>query len=119
MASVAGSEAKREDDQAHEMESAAGGLVAPRGIDKERSRYPYCIVWTPLPIITWFLPPIGDERSVLVPRRAARNRYHLGQRVLLLYCRFGLHQHTSYPFTAYTRRVLRAGAFLCRELRLQ
>merc|ERR1712127_4117 len=27
--------------------------------DIEKSRFPYCIVWTPLPIITWFLPFIG------------------------------------------------------------
>eukprot|EP00095_Tigriopus_kingsejongensis_P003754 maker-scaffold911_size81771-snap-gene-0.25 protein:Tk03754 transcript:maker-scaffold911_size81771-snap-gene-0.25-mRNA-1 annotation:"predicted protein" len=28
-------------------------------IDSERHRYPYCIVWTPLPLISWFLPFIG------------------------------------------------------------
>ncbi|TRY79932.1 hypothetical protein TCAL_07068 [Tigriopus californicus] len=28
-------------------------------IDHERHRYPYCVVWTPLPLITWFLPFIG------------------------------------------------------------
>uniref|UniRef100_A0A8C1Y3N4 Transmembrane protein 222a n=1 Tax=Cyprinus carpio TaxID=7962 RepID=A0A8C1Y3N4_CYPCA len=28
-------------------------------IDKEMSRYPYCIVWTPIPVLTWFLPFIG------------------------------------------------------------
>lgn len=65
MANVAGSESKLGDDQANEMESAAGGLVASRGIDKERSRYPYCIVWTPLPLITWFLPPIGGWMSLV------------------------------------------------------
>merc|ERR1711879_548823 len=27
--------------------------------DIEKSRFPYCIVWTPLPLITWFLPFIG------------------------------------------------------------
>eukprot|EP00128_Syssomonas_multiformis_P018452 Colp12_sorted_trinity150504_noHs@24703 len=27
--------------------------------DVKRSRFPYCIVWTPLPFITWFLPFIG------------------------------------------------------------
>lgn len=33
-------------------------------IDKARSRYPYCIVWTPLPMITWFIPIIGmSDRS--------------------------------------------------------
>jgi len=28
-------------------------------IDIDNQRYPYCIVWTPLPVISWFLPIIG------------------------------------------------------------
>jgi len=28
-------------------------------IDPSRNRYPYCIVWSPLPPITWLLPFIG------------------------------------------------------------
>lgn len=28
-------------------------------IDVENERYPYCIVWSPLPPITWIFPPIG------------------------------------------------------------
>jgi len=28
-------------------------------IDFERDRFPFCIVWTPIPIITWFFPVIG------------------------------------------------------------
>lgn len=24
-----------------------------------RAFFPFCIVWTPLPILTWFCPPIG------------------------------------------------------------
>lgn len=35
-------------------------IMVGRGIDKARSRYPYCIVWTPLPLITWFIPIIGE-----------------------------------------------------------
>jgi transmembrane protein 222 len=31
----------------------------PPSIDHELQRYPYCIVWTPLPVITWFFPFIG------------------------------------------------------------
>ena len=42
---------KKEDDDDAEMGSSR--------IDLERHRYPYCVVWTPLPIITWFLPFIG------------------------------------------------------------
>lgn len=39
-------------------------------IDVGRSRFPFCIVWTPLPMITWFLPFIGhmgiaDSRGVI------------------------------------------------------
>eukprot|EP00732_Lithocolla_globosa_P005890 Lithocolla_globosa_v1_NODE_6425_length_1089_cov_39.829787.p1 type:complete len:160 gc:universal NODE_6425_length_1089_cov_39.829787:1008-529(-) len=28
-------------------------------IDVEKSRYPYCIVWTPIPCLTWIFPFIG------------------------------------------------------------
>ena len=28
-------------------------------IDLEKQRYPYCIVWTPMPCITWIFPSIG------------------------------------------------------------
>ena len=28
-------------------------------IDLERQRFPYCIVWTPIPCITWIFPSIG------------------------------------------------------------
>lgn len=57
MAEVAGLEAQQQG-RTSQMDSAEG-LVAGMGIDKARSRYPYCIVWSPLPIITWFLPLIG------------------------------------------------------------
>ncbi|KAK1340320.1 hypothetical protein QTO34_018888, partial [Cnephaeus nilssonii] len=28
-------------------------------MDVERSRFPYCVVWTPIPVLTWFFPIIG------------------------------------------------------------
>ncbi|KAK2557741.1 Transmembrane protein 222 [Acropora cervicornis] len=28
-------------------------------IDVNRSRFPYCIVWTPIPVLTWIFPFIG------------------------------------------------------------
>ncbi|GLE06875.1 hypothetical protein PINS_up016544 [Pythium insidiosum] len=28
-------------------------------VDPQRNRFPFCIVWSPLPVITWFLPFIG------------------------------------------------------------
>jgi hypothetical protein len=39
-------------------------------IDVANERYPYCIVWSPLPMITWFLPMVGhmgitDSRGVI------------------------------------------------------
>ena len=39
-------------------------------VDPARNRYPYCIVWSPLPMITWFCPVIGhmgicDSRGVI------------------------------------------------------
>ncbi|XP_029421076.1 transmembrane protein 222 isoform X2 [Nannospalax galili] len=33
----------------------AGGVT----MDVERSRFPYCVVWTPIPVLTWFFPIIG------------------------------------------------------------
>lgn len=33
----------------------SGGVV----MDVERSRFPYCVVWTPIPVLTWFFPIIG------------------------------------------------------------
>ena len=33
--------------------------VPEKPVDHDRQRYPYCIVWTPLPIITWLVPFIG------------------------------------------------------------
>ena len=36
------------------------GEIRPKlKIDLKRQRYPYCIVWTPIPCITWVLPCIG------------------------------------------------------------
>lgn len=30
-----------------------------KNVDYKRSRYPYCIVWTPIPLLTWLFPFIG------------------------------------------------------------
>lgn len=35
--------------------------IAMVGIDHERSRYPFCVVWSPLPPITWAIPFIGER----------------------------------------------------------
>ncbi|KAF5290601.1 hypothetical protein FQA39_LY14667 [Lamprigera yunnana] len=28
-------------------------------VDAARSRFPYCVVWTPIPLLSWFIPVIG------------------------------------------------------------
>ena len=33
--------------------------IPKRSIEIEKNRYPYCIVWTPLPLISWIFPFIG------------------------------------------------------------
>ena len=40
------------------------GKISPRfkpkvKLDMEKQRYPFCLVWTPLPCFTWFFPSIG------------------------------------------------------------
>lgn len=34
-------------------------LTAHYEVDVDSDRWPYCIVWTPLPVVTWFVPIIG------------------------------------------------------------
>lgn len=36
-----------------------GNVPKTMQIDPRRARFPYCIVWTPLPIISWLIPFIG------------------------------------------------------------
>ncbi|XP_015266694.1 PREDICTED: transmembrane protein 222 [Gekko japonicus] len=36
-----------------------GGGAAGAGVDPERCRFPYCVVWTPIPVLTWLFPIIG------------------------------------------------------------
>ncbi|XP_019403510.1 PREDICTED: transmembrane protein 222 isoform X2 [Crocodylus porosus] len=43
---------------------AQGGKMKPfggggAGLDAERGRFPYCVVWTPIPVLTWLFPIIG------------------------------------------------------------
>uniref|UniRef100_A0AAR2KSU6 Transmembrane protein 222a n=1 Tax=Pygocentrus nattereri TaxID=42514 RepID=A0AAR2KSU6_PYGNA len=33
--------------------------IAEEKIDPNSSRYPYCIVWTPIPVLSWLFPFIG------------------------------------------------------------
>lgn len=45
------------------MDSEHGGIMLgfedPMRIDPGRDRFPCCIVWTPLPFVTWLVPFIG------------------------------------------------------------
>lgn len=40
------------------MQDPEAARVMPT-IDPSIEKFPYCIVWTPIPCITWFLPFIG------------------------------------------------------------
>ncbi|XP_050318838.1 transmembrane protein 222 [Bactrocera neohumeralis] len=40
------------------MDDQSDRLVLPP-INFENDRFPYCIVWTPIPVLTWLLPMIG------------------------------------------------------------
>ena len=42
-----------------ESQSETNIKMREKEIDPVRARFPFCIVWTPLPCITWLLPPIG------------------------------------------------------------
>ncbi|KAM9307335.1 uncharacterized protein tmem222b isoform 1-T1 [Pholidichthys leucotaenia] len=42
-----------------EKESMKNYHIASEKINPEASRYPYCIVWTPIPVLSWLLPFIG------------------------------------------------------------
>lgn len=57
-------------DAAESLVTEKRGSAAPYRVDVERSRFPFAIVWTPLPIISWLLPFIGhmgicDSRGVV------------------------------------------------------
>jgi len=42
-----------------EPDSAATAAAPSLAIDVARERYPFCIVWTPIPVLTWLLPFVG------------------------------------------------------------
>ncbi|VDO27897.1 unnamed protein product [Haemonchus placei] len=41
------------------LEAKDSRMVVDEEIDIARHRFPYCIVWTPLPVLTWIFPLIG------------------------------------------------------------
>ncbi len=50
-----------EDGNDHSMESPDGIALHRSGstMDFRYQRFPFCIVWTPIPLLTWILPMIG------------------------------------------------------------
>jgi hypothetical protein len=48
-----------EEDQPIDIHEESQEMHSSYPIDVERDRFPYCIVWTPIPMISWILPFIG------------------------------------------------------------
>ena len=46
-------------DRSVEHEGSMQNLNSNSQIDVKYQRYPYCIVWTPIPLISWIFPMIG------------------------------------------------------------
>ena len=40
-------------------ENGVTAKKSPATLDYRRNRYPHCIVWTPIPLLTWIFPFIG------------------------------------------------------------
>lgn len=60
----------RREDESMDALTAENEPAPPAKLDVARSRFPFAIVWTPLPGLTWFLPFIGhmgiaDSRGVI------------------------------------------------------
>ena len=52
------------------LRTGSGGSSAARAVSVTNERYPYCIVWTPIPVLTWLLPMFGhlgiaDSRGII------------------------------------------------------
>lgn len=53
---------------------AEGEDVVPDKVDTARQLFPHCLVWTPIPVLTWLLPfighmGIGDKRGMVLAVR--------------------------------------------------
>ena len=48
-----------DEDTSNNMTSGMATYLPAGNVDHVRNRYPLCIVWTPIPMLTWFLPIIG------------------------------------------------------------
>lgn len=45
----------------HQMQSSESdeSSIHDHRIDSKQAKYPFCIVWTPIPVLTWLLPMVG------------------------------------------------------------
>ncbi|KAI9993375.1 hypothetical protein PInf_015453 [Phytophthora infestans] len=79
----------------HTVVSRSSG--APKGVvvDPAVHRFPYCIVWSPIPVLTWFLPFIGhmglaDSKGVIFdfagPYTIGRDDFAFGSATRYLQC---------------------------------
>ena len=55
------------------MSAESGPTMSSHVVDRQRNRYPFCVVWTPLPVLRWveqttFVPNAVDSLSYLAPR---------------------------------------------------
>lgn len=46
-------------DDAAQLLSAHDPPPLPLSVDAARNRFPFCIVWSPIPVLTWLLPFVG------------------------------------------------------------
>lgn len=56
---IAPNSAMEEDLDSERQQILEGSFNHPMQIDPSRGRFPCCIVWSPLPVISWFIPFIG------------------------------------------------------------
>ncbi|KAL4164365.1 hypothetical protein KRP22_004231 [Phytophthora ramorum] len=86
-----------EDDELLLSPDLSGAFNDPRGatIDVAVHRFPFCIVWSPIPILTWFLPFIGhlglaDSKGVIFdfagPYTIGRDDFAFGAPTRYLQC---------------------------------
>ena len=82
-----------------------------RRIDLDAERYPFCIVWTPLPVVSWFLPLIGhtgvaDSKGIIYDfsddLEVSRDRFSFGEPTKYYQFELGLIRPTANLSAAQT-----------------
>ncbi|XP_008474841.1 transmembrane protein 222 [Diaphorina citri] len=65
----------------HNLSSEEAKVMAPEAIDVDNHKFPFCIVWTPLPLISYVLPIIG-HMGICTSRGVIRDfagSYHVSE----------------------------------------